>query len=104
MKIEEKDREAILQFRREEAEKNRQHEKEMAHLYLRMMTQQTTNAIPQTPITPQRHNISSCFPAQLTLRAFFSFFFLGVCVCVCVCVQPPPEKLFFITREPLMVF
>jgi len=37
MKIEEKDREALLNFRKEEAEKTRQHEKDMAELYLNMM-------------------------------------------------------------------
>ena len=34
MKLEEKDRKALLEFGKEEAEKNRQHEKEMAQIYL----------------------------------------------------------------------
>ena len=34
MKLEEKDRKALLEFRKEEAVKNRQHEKEMAQIYV----------------------------------------------------------------------
>ena len=37
MRCEEKDRQALLDFRKEEAEKNRRHEKEMAELYFRMI-------------------------------------------------------------------
>ena len=37
MKLEEKDRKALLEFRKEDAEKNQQHEKEMAQIYLRMI-------------------------------------------------------------------
>ena len=37
MMIEEKDRKFLLEFRREEAEKTREHKKYMAELYLRMM-------------------------------------------------------------------
>ena len=40
MKFVEKDREALLEFRKEETEKNRQHEKEIAQIYLRMIEMQ----------------------------------------------------------------
>ena len=50
MKSEEKDREVLLQFRREGSEKNRNHEKEMAQLYLMMMNQ------PTTPFAAQHQN------------------------------------------------
>ena len=37
MKLEEKDRKALLEFRKEQSKKNRQHEKEMDQIYLRMI-------------------------------------------------------------------
>ena len=40
IKLEEKDRKALLEFGKEEAEKNRQHEKEMDQIYLRMIEMQ----------------------------------------------------------------
>ena len=40
MKLEGKNRKAILEFRKEETEKNRQHEKEIAQIYLRMIEMQ----------------------------------------------------------------
>ena len=40
MKLEEKDRKALLEFRKDEAEKNQLHEKEMDQIYLRMIEMQ----------------------------------------------------------------
>ena len=40
MKLEEKDRKALLEFRKEEAKKIQQHKKEMAQIYLRMIEMQ----------------------------------------------------------------
>ena len=40
MKLEEKNRKALLEFRKEEAEKNRQQEKEMTQIYLQMIDKQ----------------------------------------------------------------
>ena len=40
MKLEEKDRKSLLEFRNEEVEKNWQHEKEMAQIYLRIIEMQ----------------------------------------------------------------
>ena len=57
MVIEEKDRKLLLEFRREEAEKTRQHEKCMVALYLRMMNHSNT-----TNPNPFVHNqLSSSF-------------------------------------------
>ena len=51
MKFVEKDREALLEFRKEETEKNRQHEKEIAQIYLRMIEMQRQ----PHPVAPYQH-------------------------------------------------
>ena len=54
-KLEEQDRQLLLEFRKEEAEKNHKHEQEMAQLYLRMMAPQ-----------PPRHQTHGYAPIPLT--------------------------------------
>ena len=69
MKLEQEDREALLKFQWDEAAKNRDHEKKIVQLYLRMMTQQ---AIPQNvfhsqyfaPHTPDKFNLTNSFTTQ----------------------------------------
>ena len=51
MKLEEKDREALLQFRRVEAERNPNQEEEMAQFYLMMTNQQTTPFVQHQNVT-----------------------------------------------------
>ena len=60
MKIEEKDRLALLNFRREEAERNRQHEKEMAEMYFQMMHVQNQRQ-PLQHISPMQHFQQTAF-------------------------------------------
>ena len=64
MIIEEQDRKSLLEFRREEAEKTREHEKYMAELYFRMMNHRHS-----TNPNPFVHNqVSSSFipPSEFT--------------------------------------
>ena len=69
MKLEQEDTEALLKFRRDEATKYRDHEKEMVQLYLHIIMQQ---AIPHNvfhsqysaPHTSERFNLTNSFTAQ----------------------------------------
>ena len=63
MKLEEEDRKALLEFRKEEAEKNGQHEKEMAQIYLQMIEMQR----PSHPVAPYQLFQSAAFGNAITL-------------------------------------
>ena len=72
MKLEGKNRKAILEFRKEETEKNRQHEKEIAQIYLRMIEMQR---LPH-PVAPFQQfqpaafgNVISPFPDRRHYRS-----------------------------------
>ena len=63
MMIEENDHKSLLEFRREEAEQTREHEKDMAELYLRMMNHSNS-----TNPNPFVHNqVVSLSPSELPL-------------------------------------
>ena len=60
LKMEEKDLEPVLQFRKEEVEKVRKHEKKMAVIYFQFMSQSNhTRNIPTFPISLPVHPIIS---------------------------------------------
>ena len=64
MMIEEKDRKSLLEFRREEAEKTRQHEKCMVEHYLRILNH--SNSSNPNPFVHKQLSSSSIFPSEFT--------------------------------------
>ena len=63
MKLEEKNRKALLEFRKEKAEKNRQHEKGMTQIYLQMIDKQRQ---PQ-PVMPYQQFQPAAFGNVISL-------------------------------------